>query len=139
MSKVRPKAAALGATAQVCNTRLFAGSPRIDGRTGMLFLFPGRIELDQLRTPLELFVRELEAAQLEAISEMQISLLGWRPEARCQIRNKQGDISQIVFSRVHDENGVPLNEWVRRPGGTIDARPDDLEFNPLAIMMGHDD
>lgn len=105
----------------------------------MLFVFPGRVELEQLRTPLELFVRQLEAAQLEAVSEMQISLLGWRPEARCQIRNKQGDISQIILSRVHDENGHPLNEWARHPGATISARPADLEFNPLAIMMGHDD
>jgi hypothetical protein len=105
----------------------------------MLFLFPGRIELDQLRTPLELFIRQLEAAQLEAVSEMQISLLGWRPDARCQIRNKKGDISQVIFSRVHDEDGLPLNEWVRLPGVTISSRPGDLEFNPLAIMMGHDD
>ena len=105
----------------------------------MLFLFPGRIELDALRTPLELFVRELEAAQLEAISEMQISLLGWRPEARCQIRNKSGDISQIIFDQLHDGDGAQLNEWIRRPGPTITDRPKDLEFNPFAIMMGHDD
>lgn len=105
----------------------------------MLFLFPGRIELDQLRTPLELFVRQLEVAQLEAVSEMQISLLGWRPDARCQIRNKRGDISQITFARLHDEAGMPLNEWVRRPGATITDRPSDLDFNSIAIMMGHDD
>jgi hypothetical protein len=105
----------------------------------MLFLFPGRIELDALRTPIELFVQQLEAAQLDAVSEMQISLLGWRPDARCQIRNKQGDISQIIFDRLHDEAGVPLDEWMRRPGPIISDRPNDLEFNPLAIMMGHDD
>lgn len=105
----------------------------------MLFLFPGRIELDQLRTPLEFFVQQLEAAQLEAVSEIQISLLGWRPEARCQIRNKRGNISQITLARLHDQAGMPLNEWVRLPGATITDRPGDLEFNPLAIMMGDDD
>jgi hypothetical protein len=105
----------------------------------MLFLFPGRVELNALRTPLELFVRELEAAQLQTISEMQISLLGWRPKTRCQIRNASGDISQIIFDQVYDEQGAALNEWVRRPGPTISERPSDLEFNPLAIMMGHDD
>ena len=105
----------------------------------MLFMFPGRVELDALRTPLELFVRELESAQLQAVSEMQISLLGWRPEARCQIRNSKGDISQIIFNQVYDESGARLNKWIRSPGPTITARPNDLEFNPLAIMMGHDD
>jgi hypothetical protein len=105
----------------------------------MLFLFPGHIELDRLRTPLELFVQQLEIAQLETVSEMQISFLGWRPDARCQIRNKQGDISQIILDRLHDERGVPLDEWARRPGVTISDRPEDLEFNPFAIMMGHDD
>ena len=105
----------------------------------MLFLFPARIELTALRTPLELFVQQLEAASLEAVSEMQVSLLGWRPDGRCQIRNSNGDISQIIFDRLHDEDGAPLNEWMRRPGPTISDRPKDLEFNPFAIMMGHDD
>lgn len=105
----------------------------------MLFLFPGRIEVDALRTPIELFVQQLEAAQLDAVSEMQISLLGWRSDARCQIRNRQGDVSQIIFDRLHDEAGIPSKAWARRAGPTISTRPEALEFNPLAIMMGHDD
>lgn len=105
----------------------------------MLFLIPGRTELASLATPLNMLIADLNAAGVGVVSDLQISLQGWNPDTRFQIRNKRGDISQILYDRQYDYSGAGLNEWLRRQGPEIVPRPDGLDFNPFAVLMGHDD
>lgn len=105
----------------------------------MLFLIPGQTELTLLATPLNLLMKDLSAAGISVVSEVQISLLGWDSASRFQIRNKNGEISEIVYDRKRDSNGVALNTWSRRRGKKILPRPDDLDFNPFGVLMGFDD
>lgn len=105
----------------------------------MLFTFPGTIASKNLGAVLAPFIALVEA-ELEEVSELQISLIGFRGNARCQIRGKDGRISQIIFEAVDDTNASGgAGSRMSRSGSRICIRSDDLDWSPLAVMFGHDD
>ena len=100
----------------------------------MLVMFPGEIRVAELERELRPFLDLLKREGLDRVTGLQISFLGWRGNARCQIVDKHNFISEVNFDR--SENGEARTV---RPGSVIRDRPDDLEFSPFAVMFGHDD
>ena len=105
----------------------------------MLFMFPGTIAAKDLEAELAPFFA-LVRAELEQVSGLQISLLGFRGEARCQTRGKDGRISQFVFEAV-DAAHAPGRTGSRmvRPGPEVCERPDDADETGFGILIGRDD
>lgn len=101
----------------------------------MLFMFPGEIAVSGLEIELTPFLELLRREGIDRITGLQISLLGWRGNERCQIVDQENRISEVVFEEGGDCGVVRY----ARPGVTIRDRPDDLGFSPLAVMFGHDD
>lgn len=101
----------------------------------MLFMFPGEIIVEELESELKPFLDLVRREGLDRITQLQISFLGWRGNARCQIINEENRISEITFDK---SEGTDQLRTVR-PGVMIRDRPEDLEFSPLAVMFGHDD
>lgn len=100
----------------------------------MLFMFPGQMTVAALEDELKPFFDLLKREGLDRVTDLHISCLGWRGEARCQIvDDKDNRISEVTFDRSDGQLRTV------RAGVTIRDRPDDLEYNPLAIMFGHDD
>jgi hypothetical protein len=100
----------------------------------MLFRFPGEIEVSNLESELKPFVELLQREGLVRVTGMYISLLGWREDARCQIRDEENLISEVSFDRDEDSGTRSA-----RPGVEIKDRPADLEWHPLASIFNHDD
>lgn len=105
----------------------------------MLFTFPGLILPRDLEGELAPFF-ELLREELWQITDLRISLLGWRGTSRCQIRDEDDLISDIVFDPVREERNNHLVQVRKlRPGRRICDRPADLEWSPLASFFDHDD
>jgi len=101
----------------------------------MLFMFPGEIAVSDLEVELQPLLELLRREGLDRITGLQVSFLGWRGDARCQIVDHEARISEVVFEKDDDSQGVRR----ARSGVTLRNRPDDLDFSPLAVMFGHDD
>lgn len=80
----------------------------------MLFYFPAEIKLVDLRDAVEQWVRLLDDSPIDAVSLVQISLVGWKGKDRCQLRPKGGYAPYVIFDRYHDLANKPLNEWAPR-------------------------
>ena len=102
----------------------------------MLFMFPGSTAAGDLETELAPFF-ELVKAELQRVSDVQISLIGWSEASRCQIRASDGRISQIVFDAVSVSGEAPRR--IRRPGATICERPAGKPVRGLGFLLGDDD
>lgn len=105
----------------------------------MLFMFPGTIAANDLEAALAPFFA-LVKEELERVSDLQISLIGFRGDARCQIRRDDGRIGQIVFETVDGADRVgPAGSRAARPGGRICERLQEEPTRGLATLLGHDD
>lgn len=105
----------------------------------MLFMFPGTILARDLESELAPFFH-LVREELWHVTGLQIAFLGWRGTSRCQIRDKDNLISDMVFDPVNEEQNDHIVQVRRlRPGARICDRPDDLEWSPLAAFFNHDD
>lgn len=86
----------------------------------MIFYFPGQIAYSDLDLVLSNFFRATLAANgIEEVSELQISIVGWREGHRCVVADAQGALTHLMFDRFYEEDGTPVNEWVPRPGVRI--------------------
>jgi hypothetical protein len=105
----------------------------------MLFTFPGTILTKDLETELAPFFA-LVQTELQHVTCLQISFLGWRGTSRCQIRDQDNLISDMVFdpSSEQGEHGIAQVRKLR-PGAQICDRPDELVWSPLAAFFNHDD
>lgn len=102
----------------------------------MHFDFEGFVPVDEIEVVLGALARFLKNEGLTEVSCLSISFLGWRGPSRCQIVNDEDWIRSISIdpSAINDSTELVLPETLR-----IRDRPDDLEFSPLALMMGRDD
>ena len=102
----------------------------------MLFMFPGSTPAADLETELAPFFA-LVKAELQRVSEVQISLIGWRDASRCQIRATDGQITEIIFDAVSEPGELPRR--IRRAGATICERPEGKPVRGLGFLLGDDD
>ncbi|MFC7537189.1 hypothetical protein ACFQPG_07385 [Sphingomonas sp. GCM10030256] len=80
----------------------------------MLFYFPTEIKLPDLPAALTQWLHLLHGSPLDAVSQLQISVLGWKGDNRYELRGSGGFDSYIIFDRSFDAGDEPLREWVPR-------------------------
>jgi hypothetical protein len=105
----------------------------------MLFHFASRIPVTQLEAEFADFFGLLKAEKLDEVSGLQISLLGWRGDARCEIRNRHSRIGEVTFDRLQADDDSELPVRKARPNFNIRDRPEDLEWRPIATVLAMDD
>ncbi len=104
----------------------------------MLFMFPGKVLTSDLEADLAPFF-DVARRELLYVTDLNVSLLGWRGTSRCQIRDAENIVREIVFDPIAKDAAGFVRGRRPRPGVRICDRPDDLEWSPLASMFGHDD
>jgi hypothetical protein len=105
----------------------------------MLFYFPTEIELSDLPAALGHWLQLLEESPLDAVSLVQISLLGWRGDQRYYLRGKGGFAPTVIFDRCVDLAGKPLPEWVPRLSSALSENHDEDVSRRAAEWFGSDD
>lgn len=102
----------------------------------MNFNFSGFVPVGELDVVLGALTKLLKDEGLEEVSCLSISFLGWRGRARCQIVDDDGFIKTISI----DPSTIDANTKLAFPDTLhVRDRPEDLEFNPIAVMLGRDD
>lgn len=100
------------------------------------FNFTGFVPVGELDVVLGALTKLLADEGLEELSSLTISFLGWRGQSRCQIVDNDGFIKTISI----DPSTIDVNTKLAFPETLqVRDRPDDLEFNPIAVMLGRDD
>lgn len=82
----------------------------------MLFYFPGQITCLDLDHVLSTTWKMLAAHGVDEVSDLQISMVGWREGSQCYVADANGALSHVVFDRLIEDDGTPVNAWVPRPG-----------------------
>jgi len=105
----------------------------------MHYILSGEGPIDDLEGTAAVIARVLREEGLDRISDLEISFHGWRGNVRCQIVDRGGWIQSVKIARTRLSETA--GEWEPKlPGAlTIRDRPDDMEWSPLAVMMGRDD
>lgn len=92
----------------------------------MEFNMQERVASFELRLVLGALCDVVES-EMDEISNVRVSLAGWRGTSRLEIRGADKQISPMVFDRV--EGGMPDSQtpgWVRRSGVEIGEGSDEL-------------
>ena len=92
----------------------------------MLFYFPAEIKLPDLPAALSQWLHLLQRSPLNAVSQLQISILGWEDDKRYELRNTGGFASYIIFDRSRDASEKPVNEWIPRLSGNLFDNEEDF-------------
>lgn len=102
----------------------------------MHFNFEGFVPIRELDVVLGALIKLLANEGLEEVSCLTISFDGWRGRSRCQIVDGDGFIKTIGIdaSTIDERTTLAFPDTLH-----VRDRPDDLEFNPIAVMMGRDD
>lgn len=104
----------------------------------MLFIFEGDLTPTDAGRELSVLWQLLKREGITRLTGVQVSFLGWNDEGRFQILDRDDRIAEMSFAR--DPAAATLKpRHIRRPGTVIRRRPDDMDFNPLAVMLGYDD
>lgn len=91
----------------------------------MLFYFPAEIKLPDLPAALSQWLQLLGNSPLDAVSLMQISVLGWKGDDRYELKSKGGFASYIIFHRHVDEAGERLPQWTPRLSSNLSDNEDE--------------
>jgi len=105
MSKARLKAAALGATARVTNTRFAPVVPNLGRRDDMHISFGSDIPIKQLEAafrPIPIFLTRLGVTRLSCLH---INNLAWSGEERCELKDSEGHPIFIDVARRSNGRG----------------------------------
>ena len=105
----------------------------------MRFSIRGHIRPTDLEPVLALLMESLMDEGVEKVSDISLDFFAWGKKDRRQIVDSDGSITALTI----DADALIANPEVAKlslpEGVTIRDRPEDMEFNLLAIAAGLDD
>lgn len=105
----------------------------------MLFQFKGRFPVQEIESAARAVAMLLQEEGLDEISELSLSMKGWRGEARCQIVDQRGLIYPICTDWRDERIRSTFEKIILDRAITIKDRPKNKEQKFLAIFLGLDD
>jgi hypothetical protein len=105
----------------------------------MLFSFPAEIKLADLPGAMEHWARLLDDSPIDSVSQVQISLLGWRGNERYELKGNGGFAPFVIFDRCYDLANRPLPDWVPRLSSSLSENQDrDVLLRRAGWFKRHD-
>lgn len=91
----------------------------------MLLYFPGRLSSEDLyHGVLHSSAGWLAANGIEEVSQLQISMVGWREGHQCYVADPNGSLAPLIFDRLILDGGAPSQAWAPRSGTRVFNLPD---------------